>query len=66
MATTPKITIQKQFVAIATFTDASGQTRQCFVTNEWRRPLEDMANVLNTQQAAIATLQARLAAAGIP
>lgn len=65
MATTPAILnvrIQQQFVAIGTV-DAKGNV---FITNVWRRPLEDMANVVNTLQSQVATLQARLAAAGIP
>lgn len=57
------IQIQRLFVPIGKLqSDGVSVT----MTDEHRRPLEQMANLINAQQAAIATLQARLAAAGIP
>jgi hypothetical protein len=59
MATAPKITIQPQFVAIGTLRLPDGKEVLVYVTKEWRRPLEQLAQQVND-------IQARLTAAGIP
>ncbi len=57
--------IQKATVPIATFAGPGGVPVQVYVTNEWRRPLELLAALVNTQQTTIESLQARLTAAGL-
>jgi hypothetical protein len=53
------ITIQPQFVAIGTLRLPDGKEVLVYVTKEWRRPLEQLAQQVND-------IQARLTAAGIP
>jgi len=55
--TTPVI-IQPQFVALGSFRTPDGREVLVYVTQEWRRPLEQLAQQLND-------IQTRLAAAGI-
>lgn len=61
---TAKIIIQPSFVPIGT-ADAGGRAVPVLVTNEWRRPLEQMAKLVNEQQATIEALQKRLDDAGL-
>ena len=62
---TNPVQIQKEFVPIGTVT-LSGQGQAfVYVTKEWRRPLEELAKIVNAQQATIAALEARLTAAGL-
>lgn len=63
--TTPSIIIQQQNVALCTSLGGDGKSVSLFITNEWRRPLELMAQVVNSQAAQIADLQTRLTAGGL-
>jgi hypothetical protein len=58
------VKIQKEFVPIATV-QLPGGSVPVYVTKEWRRPLEELAKLVNEQQATIAALQARLTAGGL-
>lgn len=59
------VKIQSHLAPIGTFNTPDGKAIQVYVTYEWRRPLEQLAALVNEQQAAIEVLQARLAAASI-
>lgn len=66
MATTnPSIIIQQQNVALCTLLGGDGRSTSLFITNEWRRPLELMAQIVNSQATTIADIQARLTAGGL-
>lgn len=54
--TAPNIIIQQLAVPIATFTDKDGKAVLVYATQEWRRPLEQMAQLVNQLQARITAL----------
>ena len=61
---TQRIIIQPQFVAIATLDGPDGKPIFAKITQEWHRPLEQMAKLVNQQQDTIADLTARIVALG--
>ena len=61
---TDRVVIQKIFVPIGYFVGANGYDVMVLPTNEWRRPLEDMANLVNQHEETLASLNARLVAIG--
>ena len=58
MATTP-VLLQKSWVPLGQFTGPDGEPVSVTITEEWRRPLDQMAALVNS-------LKARIDAAGIP
>ena len=62
---TTSVKIQKEFVALGTVTVPGQGELLVYVTKEWRRPLEQLATLVNEQQATIEALQARLTAGGL-
>lgn len=62
---TPSIIIQQQNVALCTLLGGNGKPVPLFITNEWRRPLELMAQIVNSQASTIEDIQARLTAGGL-
>jgi len=55
------MTVQVQSLRVPIGTvRVNGEELPVFATNEWRRPLEEMAKLLNEQQLLIEALQARL------
>ena len=59
---TAKIVIQSERVALGTLDGPNGKPVLVYVTREWRRPLEQMAKLVNDQQAPIEALTARIEA----
>lgn len=62
--TVAKIQMQPMNVPIVAFTGGDGRPVQLYITREWHRPLEQMAALVNAQQAAIDALTARVEALG--
>lgn len=60
-----KASIQKEFMPLVNMTMQGGKSVPLYITKEWRRPLEQMAQLINEQQLAIEALQARLTAGGL-
>ena len=60
------VRIQPINMPLAIVPGDGGRDLSIYITPEWRRPLEQMAALVNAQAAEIAALRARLAAAGIP
>lgn len=56
MTTPANIIIQQLNVPIGTFVDKDGKTVLVYATQEWRRPLEQMAKLVNQLQARITAL----------
>ena len=60
------VIIQPAFVPIANWNGPNGKPVPVYVTQEWRRPLEQLAQLVNTQAETIAALTARIEALETP
>lgn len=59
------IRIQQSKVPLATFIAPNGQQVRVYITQEHRRPLDDLVALVYAQQAQIEALTARLVAGGL-
>jgi hypothetical protein len=62
---TAQVRIQNINVALGTFRGPDGKEVFVYITNEHRRPLEQLAALVNAQQVTIEALTARLVAGGL-
>lgn len=61
----PSIVIQQQNVPLCTLLGGDGKPIPLYITSEWRKPLEQLAQAVNALQTKVDAQQARLTAGGL-